>query len=126
MPYIKKYSDLDLTMKHTGRGDVRKKIDVDAINQHLKFLILTEQDEIPFMNNVSADVRNLLFQPFTILVQDTLERVIENIIKQYEPRINRVQVSVFQQTNDLYVQIDYVIRQSRVVGQFKTILKRIH
>lgn len=126
MPFIKKYVDLDLSLKSTPRMDFRKKVDGDAINQHLKFLILTEQDEIPFMNNVSADVRNLLFQPYTRPVQDTLNRVIENIVKQYEPRIRVTQVTNYSINNDLFVEVNYVIKQTRVVGKFKTILKRVH
>ena len=126
MPFIQKYIDLDLSLKKTFRNDVRKKIDEEAINQHLKFLILTEQDDIPFENNVSADVRNLLFQPYTRPVQESLSMVVRNIIKQYEPRIIVREVINTMVANDLTLTVTYEIRQTRVVGQFKTILKRIH
>lgn len=126
MPLIKKYFDLDLSLKPTHKKDFRKKVDQDAINQHLKLLILTEQNDIPFRNNVSADLRNLLFQPYTLPVQEAMSAVIRNIIKQYEPRIEVKNVINTQSTNQVSIRIEYVIRQTRVVGQFKTILKLVH
>lgn len=118
------YKDIDLSLKTDFRSDVRKKTNVDAINQHLKLLVLTEQDEVPFLNNVSADVRNLLFQPYTPHVKNTLNEVIRNIVKQYEKRIEVTDVSNFLEDHNLAVSISYVVKQDNVVGQFKTILKK--
>ena len=115
-----------MSLRPTFRKDVRKKVDEDAINQHLRLLILTEQDDIPFENNVSADVRSLLFQNYTIPVQEALSSAIRNIIKQYEPRIRGQDVINTPNGNDLELTVTYVINQTRVVGQFKTILKRVH
>jgi len=126
MPFIEKYTDLDMSFRRTFRNDVRKKVDEEAINQHLRLLILTEQDEIPFENNVSADVRNLLFENYTVPVQEALSSTIRNILKQYEPRITVQDVINTANGNDLELTVTYVIKQTRVVGQFKTILKRAH
>lgn len=126
MPFVSKYTDLDVTLRPTFRKDFRKKVDEDAINQHLKFLILTEQDDIPFENNISADVRNLLFQPYSRPVQEALTSVIKNIVKQYEKRITLGEVSNTLIGNDVTVSITYTINQTRIVGNFKTILKRVH
>lgn len=119
------YTDIDLTLRKDARSDVRKKVNADAINQHLKLLILTEQDEIPFLNNISADVRNLLFQPYSEHIKNTLNDVIENIVRQYEQRITISEISNEFYGNDLTVTINYIINQTRVVGQFRTILKRV-
>ena len=126
MPFIEKYTDLDMSLRRTFRNDVRKKVDEEAINQHLRLLILTEQDEIPFENNVSADVRNLLFENYTTPVQEALSAAIKNILKQYEPRITVQDVINTLNGNDIELTVTYVIKQTRVVGQFKTILKRVH
>ena len=115
-----------MSFRRTFRNDVRKKVDEEAINQHLRLLILTEQDEIPFENNVSADVRNLLFENYTVPVQEALSSTIRNILKQYEPRITVQDVINTANGNDLELTVTYVIKQTRVVGQFKTILKRAH
>lgn len=125
MPFIQKFTDLDLSLGKTFKNDFRKKVDAEAINQHIKILILTEQDDIPFANNVSADVRNLLFQPYTRPVQELLSQVIRNILKQYEPRIEVREVINTMSGNDLEVSITYMIRQTRVIGNFRTILKRV-
>jgi phage baseplate assembly protein W len=126
MVVIKKYTDIDMSLGMTAKGDIRKKVNVEAINQHLKMLILTEQDDIPFLNNISADVRNLLFLPYSQFIADTLKNVIENIIKQFEPRITVDEIIVQMEDHNLTASISYTINQTRLVGVFKTILKRIH
>jgi phage baseplate assembly protein W len=126
MAIEKKYVDIDLSLKKGSRNDVRKKINTEAINQHLKLLVLTEQDDIPFLNNISADLRGLLFEPYTVHIQNTINDVVRMIVSQYESRVTLDDVQNSMDGNDLTVTISYTINQTRVVGQFKTILKRDH
>lgn len=126
MALEKIYKDIDMSLKPDYKGDIRKKVNKDAINQHLKLLLLTEQDDIPFLNNVSADIRNLLFQPYTLHIKDTIDDLVRNIVTQFEPRIKIQSVDNESTRNSLTITLTYMIKQTRVVGEFQAVLKRVH
>lgn len=124
MVQIKEYTDIDLSLKKSFTGDVRKKTNIDAINQHLKLLLLTEQDDIPFLNNISADIRNLLFEQYSLHIENTLNELIRNIITQHEKRITIIEISNTFDSHEISINISYKIKSDNTVGQFKTILKK--
>jgi phage baseplate assembly protein W len=79
--------DFDLQFRrHPSTGKLLIKKDDDSVKQALKNLILTDRYERPFRPNYGGDVRKRLFDLHTTVSRADYENLIENAIKNYEPR----------------------------------------
>ena len=95
-----KYRDLPMAfMKHPGTGDVRPVKDIEAVKQSVKNLILTNFGDRPFQPKIGSNVTALLFEPAGPFTQEALRRNIETTIKEQEPRVNGVIVSIFDSSD---------------------------
>ena len=89
------YADLDNSFSiHPIYNDILPLVDLDAVKQSLKNLILTNTYDRPFQPNIGSNIRELLFENASILVELELEDKIKKIISQYEPRIRNSTVTV--------------------------------
>ena len=89
------YSDLNLNFtKNPATKDVARLTDIEAVKRSVRNLILTNRFERPFHPEIGSSVRAILFENITplnaVLLQDRIEEVIEN----FEPRVNLNQVIV--------------------------------
>jgi len=97
----KLYKDLDLAFTaNPVTGDVSKKIDVNAVKQSLKTLILTNYWERPFQPEKGGNLRGLLFEPISPLIANTLTKVIEQLIVSYEKRVRLTQIRAIPAIDD--------------------------
>ena len=84
----RKYKDLDLAFtKHPVRGDINKHIDEIAVINSIKNLILTNHYEKPFHPEVGSGVKALLFELMDGVTARILEKEIEQVIENFEPRV---------------------------------------
>ena len=91
----RQYSDLDLNFNiHPMKKDINKNVGDLAVINALKYLILTNHYERPFQPDLGSNVRKLLFENLDIVTAAALEREIQQTIKNYEPRVNLLSVSV--------------------------------
>lgn len=91
----REYRDLDLNFSiHPVKKDINLLSGERAIITSLKNLILTAHYERPFQPNLGCNVRKMLFENMDIITASALEKEIEQVIKNYEPRVNLVGVSV--------------------------------
>ena len=82
------YSDIDMDFNvNAVTGDIGKKLDVNAVKQSLKNLILTQPFEKPFHPEIGSQVYGLLFEPLDPLTAETMATVIGNIVDNWEPRV---------------------------------------
>lgn len=82
------YCDLDLDFKpHPTTKDVLMKTDEEAIKRSLRNLIYTNFYERPFQAHLGSGIYQLLFEPLTPLTQTYLKNAIEEVIRNYEPRV---------------------------------------
>lgn len=89
------FSDLDLNFIASPLNkDIAKKYDENAIKQSVKNLIMTNHYEKPFHPEIGSQVTNLLFEPFSPLLQAMLEQSITNTITNFEPRVRLMKVFV--------------------------------
>jgi len=87
------YSDLDLDFgRNTVTNDVNKVEDVVAVKRSLRNLVQTNYYERPFQPELGCGVRGLLFEPLTPMTAIMLERKVEEVLTNYEPRakINQI------------------------------------
>jgi phage baseplate assembly protein W len=106
------FSDLDLNFtKHPVTKDVVRKFDDDAIKASVKNLILTQNFERPFHSDIGSQIRGLLFEPATPMLNILLKRVITDTITNYEPRVslNEVGITFSPDDHEIYVRIYFTI-----------------
>jgi phage baseplate assembly protein W len=106
------FSDLDLTFaKHPVTDDVVRKFDVEAIKAAVKNLVLTQNYERPFHSEIGSQLRGLLFEPATPMLNIMLKRTISDTIINFEPRVklNDVLVTVSPDNNEVYISIQFTI-----------------
>lgn len=106
------YRDIDLAFAvNPFTKDVYVKTNEEAVKTAIKNLVLTQNYERPFHPEIGSPVYGLLFEPFTPLIKNTLEKVISQLITNYEPRATLLGVTVDDNPdqNSLDVQIDFRI-----------------
>ena len=87
------YKDLDLDFgRNTVTNDVNKLTDVEAVKRSVRNLINTSHYESPFHPEIGSSVRALLFEPITPLTSLNLQRKVEEVLNNFEPRIKLVQI----------------------------------
>jgi phage baseplate assembly protein W len=106
------FSDLDFNfIANPVTGDVSRKFDENAIKQSVKNLILTNNYERLFHPEIGSQVTGLLFEPFSPLLQNTIQRAITYTINNFEPRVEllNVDVQLNEERGTVYVQITFRI-----------------
>ena len=98
------FSDIDLNFtKHPATDDVTLKYDEEAIKASVRNLVLTQNYERPFHSEIGSQIRGLLFEPATPMLNVMLKRAIEDTITNYEPRVRLQDVQVIISPDDHYV-----------------------
>tara|TARA_R110001632_G_scaffold27305_2_gene73343 strand:+ start:189 stop:593 length:405 start_codon:yes stop_codon:yes gene_type:complete len=106
------YKDLDLSFEaNPATGDVSKKVDVNAVKQSMRILMLSNFYERPFDPLKGANLRGLLFENISSLRASSLETIILNLFENYEPRtkIESIQVNANYAANRYDVNIKFHI-----------------
>ena len=87
------YKDLDLDFgRNTVTNDVNKLTDVEAVKRSVRNLINTNHFERPFHPELGGNVRALLFENITPLTALNLQRKIEEVLNNFEPRAKITQI----------------------------------
>ena len=90
---VKQYSDLDLFFaKKTVGNDVNKVTDIQAVKRSVRNLILLNAFEKPFHPEISSGVRDMLFENMSPVVASILNKQIEDVVVNFEPRVRLVGV----------------------------------
>jgi phage baseplate assembly protein W len=107
--------DFDLAFRyHPSTGKLLMKKDDECVKQAIKNLILTDQNERPFRPNFGGNIRRRLFDLHTTVTRADFQNLIENTIKNYEPRaiLNNNSVSVLEFPDDNTLKISIKFRNS--------------
>jgi phage baseplate assembly protein W len=121
------FSDLDLNFTaHPVTGDITRKYDEEAIKQSVRNLILTQNYERPFHSEIGSQVRAVLFEPASPMTTVMLQRSIEDVINNFEPRVvlDLVEVSANLDDNSYYIKIYFRIINTETPIDVDVILKR--
>lgn len=106
------YSDLDLDfLPHPTTKDVMRKTGSEAIKRSVRNLILTNFYEKPFRPGIGSNVTKILFDNMTPLVSNFLRDAIFEVVRNYEPRVEvlDVQVKMDFDNNGYNVKLDFVV-----------------
>ena len=108
----RRFRDIDLDFSRNAvTNDVNIVEDVVAVKRALKNLVQTNFYERPFQPELGCGIRELLFEHFTPMTKVFIERKIEEVIVNYEPRVNLQNVAVDddQDRNRLVVDIYFYV-----------------
>ena len=87
------YKDLDLDFgRNIVTNDVNKLTDVESVKRSVRNLINTNHFERPFHPELGGNVRAMLFEPMTPLTALNLQRKVEEVLNNFEPRAKITQV----------------------------------
>ena len=87
------YNDLDLDFgRNIVTNDVNKLTDVESVKRSVRNLINTNHFERPFHPEIGGNVRALLFENLTPLTALNLQRKIEEVLSNFEPRAKITQI----------------------------------
>jgi len=106
------FSDLDLNFtKNPVTQDVTRRYDEDAVKNALKNLVLTSNYERPFHSEIGSPIRKLLFEPSSPMLGAMLKRTIEDLINNFEPRVNIIDIIciVAEDDNTIEISIEFTI-----------------
>ncbi len=106
------FSDLDFNFTaHPVTKDVVRRYDEESIKASLKNLILTRNFERPFHSEIGSPIRAMLFEPATPMLAVTMKQAIIDVINNFEPRVNiiDVYVDVDSDSNAIDVSIEFKI-----------------
>ena len=121
------FSDLDLNFKpHPVTGDITLKYDDNAIKQSLKNLLQLRHFEKPFHSEIGSPLRELLFEPITPLTQFMARRTIIDVVANFEPRVELIDVDVIasDENNALYISITFKIVNTERPQTLEFVLER--
>ena len=108
----RQFRDIDLDFnRNTVTNDVNVVEDIIAIKRSVRNLVQTNFYERPFHPELGCGIRELLFENFTPMTKIFLQRKIEEVLINYEPRINLQNVAVDddQDRNRLVVDIYFYV-----------------
>jgi phage baseplate assembly protein W len=121
------YSDIDFTFtKKPVTNDVALSFDTQAVIRSVRNLLLTRHYERPFNPDLGSNIDAMLFEMVSPLTATSLEREIQNVIENYEPRarVDNIVVSAQPDNNAYNVTITFYIENATLPTTVTLLLER--
>jgi len=122
------YSDIDMSFTlNPVTGDIYKKVDVNAVKQAMKNLLLTPYYSKPFTPNYGSPIYDLLFEPMDSSTAGAMASLIEETFDNFERRVRIDKVIVYPDYNsqEYKIQINFHVMGVREPQIFQTSLRRL-
>ena len=121
------YSDIDFAFtKKPVTADVAVSYDAQAVSRSIRNLLNTQNYDRLFNPDLGSQITALLFENISPTVASTLEIMISNMIKTYEPRATpqSVNVSSLPEKNSYSVSITFYIENATLPTTTTILLER--
>ena len=126
---VRIYTDLDLFFGQNNRTkDINVLTDVQAVKRSVRNLVLLNAFEKPFHPEISSGVRDTLFENMTPVTAIILSRHIEDVIRNFEPRVNLagVRATPNLDKNEYEVTIEfYIVNTPTELVELSILLERL-
>ena len=122
------YKDLDLDFgRNVSTSDVNKLTNVEAVKRSLRNLINLQHFEKPFHPEIGSAIRTMLFEPISPLTSLNIQRKIEEVISNFEPRVklNQILATPDYESNRYDVRILFYVVGSSQPVEVQTFLERL-
>ena len=123
-----RYSDLNLDfIPHPITGDISTLTDMEALKRSVRNLVLTGPNDRRFRPELEAGVHRYLFEPMTSITAVKIKNAIEHVIKQFEPRVEIIDVIVVsnEDKNSFDVTVVFRPKNTQEQGQLTITLERV-
>ena len=98
----KSFSDVDLAFERNSIVDIYRKLDMAAVRQSVKNIVMTNKGEKPFRPLFGTNIQRLLFELYADILNIEIKEEIKTAIATWEPRAIvrdiKVQATVDQYT----------------------------
>ena len=124
----KAWRDLDLNfVPHPIRKDLVPLKDDNAIKQAVKNLLVSNFFDRPFQPDLGANLRGLLFEPADYITRIDIKDGIQNVLTQYEPRIQLLNIEVkdLSDQNAYRVIVVFRIKEYDTEESVEIVLRRL-
>lgn len=121
------YRDLSLDPSVDSQGDIGTVTNKEAIKQSLYMLINTNKGTRIFQPNYGCRIKGFLFEPFDSSVATQIGKELEETIKNYEPRVQLIKISVDMddRTTSYNISVVYRINNTEEADFVKVTLEKI-
>ena len=123
------YKDIDLDFgRNTVTNDINKLSDVEAVKRSVRNLVQLNHYEKPFHPEIGSNIRATLFENMSPITASVLTRQIEDVIRDFEPRVQLSRVDAFTNLdgNRYEVRIEFFILNAPTeLIVLDTILERV-
>ena len=122
------YKDLNLDFsQNIATKDIQKLLDVESVKRSVRNLINLNHYEKPFHPEIGSNLRALLFENITPQISHYIEKQIELLIRNYEPRCRLVEVvnKPDLRKNGYSVSISFYVINTPNPVQVETFLERL-
>ena len=109
---VRQYKDLDLFFgRKQASDDINKVTDIQAVKRSVRNLVLLNHYEKPFHPEIGSGVRDMLFENMSPLTSHALTTEIEDVIENFEPRVQLVGVRALPNIdrNEYEVTIEFYV-----------------
>ena len=122
------FKDLNLDFQqNSATKDIQKITDVESVKRSVRNLINTNHYEKPFHPEIGSNLRAMLFELMSPQMNHLISKQIENLINNYEPRCNLVEVfaqPMFDR-NGYSVQISFMVNNHQEPVIVESFLERL-
>jgi len=121
------YTDIDAAFTaHPISGDLVIKSDERAVKFAVKALVLTVNYERAFHPEIGTPIKHLLFENFDDITVILLKESIANVINNYEPRVDLLNVVVDPEydNNAIYITIIFALKNTEKPLEVNVTLER--
>lgn len=125
---VRTFKDLDLNfIKNPTTKDVASRVGDQAVIRSVRNLIYLGHYEKPFHPEIGSSIRQMLFEPVTSITAQNLKRAIEDVIRNFEPRVkvNDVVVQAKEDQNYFDVSIQFYIVNNTLPTFINMFLERV-
>jgi hypothetical protein len=122
------FRDLDLNFKiHPVKKDINTHKNEYAIINSIKNLVLTNHYERPFQPEIGSNIRRLLFEQVDSVTAAQIQREIEEVIGNFEPRaqVSKVEAIPSPDENKYQIYLEFFIINNTAPITINFFLERI-
>ena len=122
------YNDLNLDFQqNSATKDIQKITDVESVKRSVRNLISLNHYEKPFHPEMGSNLRAMLFENITPQMSHAIQKQIDLLIKNYEPRAKLVQISTRPQfdRNAYAATISFYVQNSPERVTVESFLERL-
>ena len=123
------YRDIDLNLNQNPiTNDVTSVTDVNAVKRSINNLLHTNHYDRPFHPEIGSAIQHLLFEDYGPITANRMQRAIEEVIGNFEPRarITSVDCTPMPDQNDYNIIIHFYIENLPAeVHELQTVLETV-